>query len=112
MILGQIGWGDPHPTRLTADEQYTHVSLWCLLSAPLLIGCDLTKIDPFTLSLLTNDEVLAIDQDSLGRQAALVESSSDTVTLVGPAALCAARCYQLGCFAAPPGVGQTARRWF
>jgi alpha-galactosidase len=43
--------------------------MWCLLSAPLLIGCDLEKIDPFTLSLLSNDEVLAVDQDALGRPA-------------------------------------------
>jgi hypothetical protein len=70
MIVGQVGWGDHlHPTKLTPDEQYTHVSLWCLLSAPLLIGCDLSKLDDFTLNLLTNDEVLALDQDPLGRQA-------------------------------------------
>ena len=70
MILGQLGWGDHlHATRLTPDEQYTHVSLWSLLSAPLLIGCDISKLDNFTLSLLTNDEVIAIDQDPLGKQA-------------------------------------------
>jgi len=70
LIVGQVGWGENlHPTRLTPDEQYTHVSLWCMLSAPLLLGCDLSKLDPFTLNLLTNDEVLAIDQDALGRQA-------------------------------------------
>lgn len=40
--------------------------MWSLLSAPLLIGCDLEKLDPFTLSLLTNDEVLAVNQDALG----------------------------------------------
>ena len=43
--------------------------MWCLLAAPLMLGCDLTKLDDFTLSLLTNDEVLAIDQDSLGKMA-------------------------------------------
>ena len=69
MIVGQVGWGNLHATRLTPDEQYTHVSLWCLLSAPLLIGCDLSKLDAFTLNLLTNDEVLAVDQDMLGKQA-------------------------------------------
>jgi hypothetical protein len=70
MILGQVGWGEElHPTRLTPDEQYTHVSLWSLLAAPLLIGCDMAKLDPFSLSLLTNDEVLAIDQDVAGKQA-------------------------------------------
>jgi len=70
LIVGQVGWGENlHPTRLTPDEQYTHISLWCLLSAPLLIGCDISKMDNFTLNLLTNDEVLAIDQDPLGKQA-------------------------------------------
>ncbi len=70
MIVGQVGWGDNlHTTRLTPDEQYTHVSLWCLLNAPLLIGCDLNKLDDFTLNLLTNDEVIAVDQDPMGKQA-------------------------------------------
>jgi alpha-galactosidase len=70
MIVGQVGWGENlHPSRLTPDEQYTHVSLWSLLAAPLLIGCDISKLDAFTLNLLTNDEVLAIDQDPLGAQA-------------------------------------------
>jgi len=70
MIVGQVGWGENlHPSRLTPDEQYTHVSLWSLLAAPLLIGCDISKLDAFTLNLLTNDEVLAVDQDPLGRQA-------------------------------------------
>jgi len=58
-----------HATRLTPDEQYTHLSLWALLSAPLLISCDLTKLDDFTLNLLENDEVISIDQDPLGKQA-------------------------------------------
>ena len=70
LIVGQVGWGpNLHPTRLTPDEQYTHISLWSLLSAPLLIGCDLDKLDDFTLNLLTNDEVLAVNQDPLGKQA-------------------------------------------
>lgn len=70
MVVGKVGWGENlHPSRLTPDEQYTHVSLWCLLSAPLLIGCDLNKLNDFTLNLLTNPEVLAIDQDILGKQA-------------------------------------------
>jgi alpha-galactosidase len=75
LVVGQVGWGKPHPTRLTPDEQYTHISLWCLLSAPLLIGCDLEKLDDFTLGLLTNDEVLAVDQDSLGKPATCVSSN-------------------------------------
>lgn len=61
--------GGGKPKLLTADEQYTHVSQWCLLSAPLLLGCDLDHLDAFTVGLLSNDEVLDLNQDELGRQA-------------------------------------------
>ena len=57
------------PPPLTPDEQYAQMSLWSLLSAPLLIGGDLTTLDSFSLSMLTNDEVIAVDQDPLGRAA-------------------------------------------
>jgi len=77
LVVGRVGWGNPHPTRLTPDEQYTHISLWTLLGAPLLIGCDLTQLDDFTLGLLTNDEVLEIDQDVLCKQAVHVAKASD-----------------------------------
>ena len=69
LVVGKVGWGNPHPSKLTPNEQYTHISLWCLLSAPLLIGCDMAQLDDFTLNLLTNDEVLALDQDPLGSPA-------------------------------------------
>ena len=75
LVVGQVGWGPQlHPTHLTPDEQFSHISLWSLLSAPLLIGCDLSKLDKFTLGLLTNDEVIAINQDILGKQARRVSS--------------------------------------
>lgn len=69
LVLGTVGWGNPHPSKLRPDEQYLHFSLWCLFSAPLLIGCDMEKLDDFTLNILTNDEVIAINQDALGKQA-------------------------------------------
>lgn len=70
LLVGKIGWGeDLRATRLTCDEQYTHISLWCLLNSPLLIGCDMSQLDDFTLNLLSNDEVLAVNQDILGIQA-------------------------------------------
>jgi alpha-galactosidase len=78
LIVGKVGWGNLHPSRLTPNEQYTHISLWCLLSAPLLIGCDMTQLDPFTLNLLENDEVLAVDQDPLGKQATMAAKSGET----------------------------------
>ena len=56
-------------TNLTPDEQHTQVSLWCLLSAPLMLSCDITSMDEFTIELLTNDEVIAINQDSDGHKA-------------------------------------------
>lgn len=70
LVVGRVSCGSSlHPTRLTADEQYTQISLWSLLAAPLLIGCDLAQLDDFTLGLLTNDEVIDVDQDPLGQQA-------------------------------------------
>jgi len=73
LVVGPVDVGNGRnirESRLTPNEQYTHISLWCLLSAPLLIGCPLERADDFTLNLLTNDEVLALDQDELGAQAA------------------------------------------
>jgi alpha-galactosidase len=78
LVLGKVGWGHLHPTRLTPNEQYTHVSLWCLLDAPLLIGADMSQLDPFTFNLLANDEVLAVNQDAAGRQAS--RKAKDGVT--------------------------------
>ena len=88
---GPGGWNDPDniligevlvgqtlgPTPLTRDEQKTYFSLWCMLSAPLVLGSDLTKLDAETLAVLTNDEAIDINQDELGRQAApLVKEGS------------------------------------
>jgi alpha-galactosidase len=77
LVVGTVGWGNPHPSKLKPDEQYLHISLWCLFSAPLLIGCDMQKLDDFTLNLLTNDEVIAVDQDPLGRQATCKQTIGD-----------------------------------
>jgi len=73
MILGNVSIGPKiHPTRLTPDEQYSHVSIFSLLAAPLLIGCPIEQLDDFTLNLLSNDEVIEINQDMLGKPARLV----------------------------------------
>ena len=73
MVVGRLGWGRLRPTRLTRNEQYTHVTLWAVCCSPLLIGCDMTQLDGFTMSLLTNAEVLETNQDELGAQAAIVD---------------------------------------
>jgi alpha-galactosidase len=77
LALGVIGRDNPQPTRLTPNEQYTQISLWCLLSSPLVLCSDLTKLDEFTLNLLTNDEVLAVNQDILGKQARRVSQNEN-----------------------------------
>lgn len=77
LVVGRVSVGEElHPTRLTPNEQTLHITQWCLLGCPLLIGCDLSALDPFTLSLLTNDEVLDIDQDPLGRMATPVRQEA------------------------------------
>lgn len=53
-------------THFTHDEQYTLLTLWCIFRSPLIIGGDLMKMDDFTLSLITNDEVLGVNQHSSG----------------------------------------------
>jgi alpha-galactosidase len=70
LVVGKVGWGPSlHPSNLTKNEQILHVTAWALLAAPLLIGCDLTALDEFTLSLLTNDSVLEVNQDPRGSAA-------------------------------------------
>jgi alpha-galactosidase len=79
LLLGHLSnWqGGTAPTPLSPNEQYAHVSLWCLLSAPLILSGDITRLDDFTLSLLSNDEVLELDQDPLGKSALRVAKSGD-----------------------------------
>lgn len=74
LVVGKVGWGNPHPSKLTPSEQYTHITLWSLLSAPLLLGCDMGQLDDFTLNLLTNDDVIEVDQDALGKDARRLSS--------------------------------------
>ncbi|UCD74318.1 MAG: putative Ig domain-containing protein [Phycisphaerales bacterium] len=70
LVVGRVGWGPTlHETRLTPDEQITHITLWSLLAAPLLLGCDLARLDEFTLALISHPEVIEVDQDPLGKQA-------------------------------------------
>jgi len=74
LVVGWLGGGhgNLHYTRLTPSEQYTHISLWAMFASPMLLGCDLTRLDEFTINLLTNNEVLAINQDPLGAGAGRV----------------------------------------
>ena len=82
LVVGVVSWGrgQQNPTNLTPNEQLTHISLWALQAAPLLIGADFTKIDEWTINLLGNREMLAVNQDVLGKAAG--RKSSDGWTEV------------------------------
>lgn len=62
---------------LSHDEEITHMVMWCELSSPLLIGCDLTKISDFSLNLMKNKELIAVNQDKLGLSAPIVQREGD-----------------------------------
>jgi alpha-galactosidase len=51
-------------THFKPDEQFTLLTLWSIARSPLIVGADLTKLDEFTIALITNDEVIAVDQSS------------------------------------------------
>lgn len=67
----QIGNG------LSPEEEKTHFAMWCMVSAPLMIGCDLTKLEKGTLELLKNRELIAIDQDPMCRQGYVIKEYRD-----------------------------------
>lgn len=78
LVVGYVGWNrNLRPTYLSPNEQYTHISLWSLLASPLLIGCDLNRMDDFTFNLLANPEVLKINQDTLGKQGKKIISDNN-----------------------------------
>jgi len=79
---GPGGWNDPDMLEvgnggMTHNEYVVHFSLWCLMKAPLLIGCDIRNMSKDTLNILTNSEVIAVNQDPLGKQGHRVNLTSD-----------------------------------
>jgi len=57
------GWGEPRQSRLTQDEQRTEFTLWAIARSPLILGTNLTKLDDFTKSLITNSTILFMNQN-------------------------------------------------
>jgi alpha-galactosidase len=88
ILIGWVGearkYGEGHATTLTANEQYSYMSMWCLMAAPLIFSGDMAKLDEFTLNVLCNPDVIAVDQDALGRQARIVRQSDDELILAKP----------------------------
>ena len=67
---------------LTEEEDKTHFGMWCIMSSPLLIGCDLHDIKGNALELMQNEELIALNQNELGLQAYVVEKENDCYILV------------------------------
>ena len=79
---GPGGWNDPDMLEvgnggMTTEEYRTHFSLWCMLAAPLMAGNDLGNMSPETAEILKNAEVIAIDQDALGKQGFCYRDNGD-----------------------------------
>lgn len=77
------GAGDPRESRFTHEEQRTVLTLWSIFRSPLIMGGNLTRLDEFTSSLLTNDEVLAVNQHSTNNRA-LITSENEAVWTAQP----------------------------
>ena len=83
------GWNDPDMLeigngKMTTVEYETHMSLWCLMKAPLLIGCDVTSMSNDTLRILGNTEVIAVNQDTKGVQGKKVKVNGTSEVWAGP----------------------------
>ena len=90
-FAGPGHWNDPDMLEvgnggMNTEEYRTHMSLWAILAAPLLAGNDLTKMTPETVALLTNRDVIAIDQDPAGRQGDRVSAEGPVEVWVRPLA--------------------------
>lgn len=67
---------------LSPEEDRTHFAMWCIMSSPLLIGCDLTTLNPETMRLVTNKDLIALNQDLLGKQAYVADRQNGAYILV------------------------------
>lgn len=76
MDMLEIGRG------LSPNEEEVHFGMWCMMSSPLLIGCDLTKIPESSLSLIKNKDLIALNQDPLGKQAYVIKHEGAGYVLV------------------------------
>jgi alpha-galactosidase len=86
ILIGWIGsWGDDSvgkSSKLTPDEQYSYMSMWTLMAAPLIFSGDMGKLDDFTLNILCNSEVIDVDQDPLGKQGRILRQTDDEFVLI------------------------------
>ena len=88
ILIGWVGSARGHgigkETTLTGNEQYSYMSMWSLMAAPLFFSGDMAKLDEFTLNVLCNAEVIDVNQDALGKQAKPLVMDDETVLLAKP----------------------------
>ncbi len=89
ILIGYVGNArsqndPPIPTKLTPNEQYSYMSMWCLMAAPLFFSGDMAILDDFTLGVLCSAEVIEVDQDPLGKQAKPLVQDDQTLILARP----------------------------
>ena len=86
LLIGWVGdaqgMGEGKQTALTPNEQYSYMSLWSLMAAPLIFSGDMAKLDAFTLNVLCNSEVIEVDQDPLGKQGRILRQTQQDLVLV------------------------------
>jgi alpha-galactosidase len=89
ILIGTVGnarhFNEPgQPTPLTHEEQYSYMSMWSLMAAPLIFSGQMDRLDAFTLNVLCNAEVIDVDQDALGKQASIVRKTGEEFVLRKP----------------------------
>jgi alpha-galactosidase len=91
ILIGVIGnaraWQSgvpPERVKLTANEQYSYMSLWSLMASPLFFGGDMSRLDDFTINVLCNSEVIGVNQDLSGKQARIVRRTQEEFILAKP----------------------------
>ncbi len=88
ILIGTVGnarrMGTPKPTGLTPNEDYSYMSMWSLMAAPLIYSGDMKQLDEFTLNVLCNAEVIEVDQDPLGKQARIIRRNDKELVMAKP----------------------------
>jgi len=89
IVIGVVGNArkieePPKPTNITGDEAYSYMTLWSLMAAPLFFSGHMGHLDDFTLNVLTNSEVIDVNQDALGKQARVVRKTDDELVMLKP----------------------------
>ncbi len=88
VLIGYYGnaraMGEAQKANLTPAECYSYVSMWSLMAAPLFFGGDMARLDPFTMNVLCNAEVIDVDQDPLAKQGRVVRQTEEEFVLAKP----------------------------